>query len=443
MLGAVSDANARMFPFNDAFWMLYKTHPWVRAVNQMIAEAVANEGYSIAKAGGKEQADLDTDPRVEAIHTFFDEVPVGNTWRELMMATAIDMGVFGRAFWRLKIQGILLLGIERLDPRLVVPKFSDDRKSILSYALKRDGCQIGGQSFSDAGTPETIDAKEVVMFRYPGGDVLLGAGSKLESLNWTLAMDMNVRRHRNSYFANGAPAGTVLINKSANDVQVRAAVKQVKERAGSQHAYLPIILTGDWEAVNTLQSGKQEVDFVKGTGISREEVCAVYAMPPGKLVYSDNSLGSSGKSEDDNTFQMDCVLPLEELLYETITIKILRRFFTDMADLCIVPRRRNRLRLDRVDAAMKMVKAGATGNDARDVMNLPKVTDEKYGMDVPLFIGATGQNGVASDEATDGSNQQEPTTGVDPAIEQSTTANKQSDANEVGKKAKPRFPPWY
>lgn len=391
MVAAISNR----FRGEDAaiYYMLYATNTWVRAVVNMIAESVGSEGYTIAMQDGDPG-----DGRIEKLTQLFGQLFVGESERGTRTATAIDLKVFGRGFWHKKYAGRTLVGIERLDPRLVSVKLSSDRKQIQSYVLRpASSLSFNGAPVDSLGAGEIIPPDEMVMFRYPGGDKIFGTGSPLDSLDLTLAIDLYVRRHRAAYFENGATPGTTLINKNANADQINAAVKQIRDRAGSKKAYLPMILSGEWDVVQLAQSGKQEVDFVKGTGITREDICATYAFPLGKLLFAGNALGSSGKDADDDTFQEQCVLPTEELLYQTITDQVLHADFADTEDLQLVPKRRNRLRFNLIAAAESMVKIGATGNEARELIGLSKVNDP--GMDVPLFIGATGA-GIVSDEIT-------------------------------------------
>jgi hypothetical protein len=197
-------------------------------------------------------------------------------------------------------------------------------------------------------------------------------------------------------FRNGQAVGNVFINKDGDEDQVNAAVKSLTSmKTGVANAGKNLVLTGDWDIKSMLQQGRQDVDFIKGSELTIEEVCAVYSIPPSKLRDVSGSMGQAGKGEDDDTFEQECVLPIEENFYETVTNEILRKDF-GIEDLAIVPARRNKLRLDLFDAAMKLVKFGGTGNQALNLVGLPNSDDPS--MDVPLFIGATGKQGVVDDE---------------------------------------------
>jgi phage portal protein BeeE len=240
-------------------------------------------------------------------------------------------------------------------------------------------------------------------------------------------LDLAIRKHRQAFFNNGAVPGGILTIPKANREQAREVEQRInQDKGGPDNAYKTWVLTGEGTSYVSrgVEAGEKDVDFVNGSGLNRDEVCAVYHVPPGKLLFSGNALGSSGKAEDDATFQEQCVLPLEEAIYEILTRDLLNAEF-GMDDIELAPQRRHSLRLDMFDAAEKLVKIGGTGNEARELVNLKKMDDPRFEMDVPMFVGATG--GVASDEAT-----------PNPTPE-NETLNQANDQNEVAQKAQARF----
>ncbi|HEY8311014.1 MAG TPA: hypothetical protein VIG47_10685, partial [Gemmatimonadaceae bacterium] len=78
--------------------------------------------------------------------------------------------------------------------------------------------------------------------------------------------------------------------------------------------------------------------------------------------------------------------------------------------------------------ASKIVTFGGTGNDARELVNLPRFEESGVSMDIPLFLTHTGMT-VADDE---------PTTSTGDAS-QVESANAKQD--EVALKGAKRF--WY
>jgi hypothetical protein len=212
-------------------------------------------------------------------------------------------------------------------------------------------------------------------------------------------MDLNIRKHRNSFFKNGAAVGNVLVNKECNEDDFRNAEKAMLSlHIGPGGAYKNLLLAGDWEVKSLMQSGKNDLDFVKATEIVRDEICSVYCVPVSKIVNVAGSMGQAGKGEDDETYNQECVLPIEELIYEKITQNILCGEL-DVEGYEIVPKRRNAMRYDRIQAAKDLVTCGGTGNEARAIIGLAPISDARFEMDAPLFVAHTAMT-VGDDEPT-------------------------------------------
>ena len=439
--GTLADANSQRMPNEQQYYLIYEKHPWVRACVRLISHAVAQEGFAIARVEGgdfKPVAEGD-DSRILELREFFAlHAFNGKTFRAMMFGLTCDIEVHGKGYWRRRAQGSLLW-YERMDPRLVVPKLNSDRTAIECYKIKR---LVTDPQSSDA---DSIPVDEVIYFAQEGGDSVLGAPSPLEALDYTVATDLNIRQHRNKFFQNGTVGGRTYVNKGGHEDQVRAAVKMLREsKAGSTNAFKTEVLTGDWEIHSILESGKQDFDFLKATELTRDEICAVYSVPVGKLTFSGGSLGSAGKGEDDETFEQDCVLPIEELIYEKLTREIIVAEF-GITDLALVPKRRSKVRADMFKSAELGVKFGMTGNEVRALVNAPAIaydpaTDpperERIAdmMNVPLFLTVRGQN-VEQDSAES----PDPNQSDNGNVEAANNAGDKEIPNEVAAKAKSRF----
>jgi hypothetical protein len=377
--------------------------------------------------------DSDSDPRVEEIHTFFRAAFNGRSFRSMLSALATDVEVFSFAYWRIHRQGDLVW-YERLDPRLTHPVLNKEHTDIDSYVIKR-AQSTGGRSFTvdSVSGSEVVPAKEVIRFNFEGGDAVYGGPSALEALDLTVSMDLSIRLHRNAFFRNGATHGTYILLPEATPEQAKDFEKSLRGlKTGAMKAYAPIVIAGQNADIKRFaDAGKQEIDFVKGTELSRDEIAAVFAVPMGKLLFSGNALGSSGKSEDDDTFQRDCVLPLEEMIYETLTREILIKEF-EIDDLALIPRRRASVRTDKFTSAKDLVAFGGTGNEARDLVGLPKIEDPT--MDVPMFLGRQG--GTLPEPPGASLSQDDAAAAGGEKISNTNDKQKQENKNEVAKAAK-------
>jgi hypothetical protein len=269
-------------PEMDTFWLLYMKHPWVASCVDLIANTIAADGYALQPTSKEANAQ---DTRVEEIELFFDGSFDGRSFRSSMFATAADMDIFGRAFWRKQRVRGQCIGFERLDPRLVFPKPNADRTEIAAFLLRRRVAGIAPDADVSLTTPETIDPKDIVFFKREGGDALIGGPSPLEHLDLTIAIDFAIRRHREAFFRNGATTGKILSNTKANREQIRMAEEMIRgTKTGPENAYQTWLLAGEWVIEDRGdKAGEKDVDFPKGSAINREEVCFV----PGTLIVTE------------------------------------------------------------------------------------------------------------------------------------------------------------
>jgi hypothetical protein len=441
---AATNASTGHMSNRDQEWFAYEKHPWVRACVRLIANAVSQEGFSVAAIDGATFKTLteEADPRVKEILQFFRYAFAGRSLRTALVALVTDLEVFGIGYWLKRRQGDLLW-YERADPRLMSPVLNPEHTEIVSYIIKKSKPSgVGALLVVDDLSSKKVDAKDVIRFAFEGGDTVFGGPSPLEALDLTVAMDLSIRHHRNSFFRNGATHGTYIICADASEEQVDLVKKSFTLlKAGVSNAYSPIILAGQIEVKKFAESGKNEVDFLKGSELTRDEIAAVYSVPLGKLMFSGGALGSAGKSEDDDTFQRDCVLPIEELIYETLTTEILLKEF-EIDDLALIPKRRASVRTDRFPAALQLVKFGGTANEARELAGLPKVDDPK--MDEPLFLGAGGATsadpGLTKEDAPAASPSQPAPAASTGKVDGANEATDKKQQNEVAStKAKSRF----
>lgn len=424
----------------EMYHFLATKHPYVNGCITLIADTISAEGFDVVPTDVEDARPLadDDDPRVAEIHQFMRLAFPQSSFRQWRRAASIDLNSYGISLLRKKRTSTGIEALERLDPRCVTAKLSADRTKIDSYLVRP--LQINGY-VNTPFTVEVIKGEDVILFAAAGGDPVSGFPSPLEALDLTLAVDISARKFRAKFFDNGGTPSMVVTMPGAGEDQYKKVANSLrKEKTSVDNAYKVWLLAGDDIQVTALSSaGKNDGDFMKLAALNREDVCSVYKVPVGMLTYTANSLGSSGKGDDRMFFEQFAVLPQEEQIYETLTINLLRDEF-EIDDLALAPKRRGRIRTDLFEAASTAVKFGATGNEARRLVNLPAITDPKFDMDAPLFIGAS-KLGVVADEPLEGATA-DPAPGTQPG---SGNAKPAADAatdrhdDEVAKKAASRF----
>lgn len=426
--GMFSTGNRAAVRDLDLYWMLATKHPTVTSCITLIADAAASEGFDIAPADDEEAKPLSIkdDQRVGDIRAFMRSGCIQGTARAERRSQALDILAFGYTLVRLKRNGSTLVGRERIDPRTAQAVLNPQRTAIEKYLVR----PLSANGFASTVKVDTIDAKDVILIATAGGDPVTGFASPLEALDLTAATDNAARLFRRAAFDNAAFLGTVLANTSANKEQVDALIAQIRaKKEGAANALATLVAAGDWKILNAAKAGSNDGDFINSTQLSREDICGVYKVPVGMLTFAKGALGSAGKGDDRDFFEQFAVLPLEETIYEALTLRLLRDEW-GIDDLELVPKRRNRVRLERFEAALTMTKFGATGNQALEFAGLP--TSAHPGMDIPLFLGVTNAGGLAGVEPTDPN-------AAPTSTDASASATGADNAREVAQKGAKRF----
>ena len=240
----------------DQYWLTYQKHPWVAACVNLIANTIAGDKYDVlarAAAGEQGSDDVAKDERVAMINEFFDQGFVGKkTYRREMFALVVNILIFGPSYWRKKRAGKLCVGLERLDPRCVLPKANEDRTEIVKYLVRKmqpgeNGSLVGMPLFENA---EKVPPEDILFFTLGGGDQLLGAPSPLEHLDHTIGLDMAIRTQRASFFRNGATMGKIIALKNGRRNDVRELENQIRSsKRGPDNAFKTWVIGGDAQSL--------------------------------------------------------------------------------------------------------------------------------------------------------------------------------------------------
>ena len=420
----------------EVYWMLATKHPGVSACISLTSDAVASEGYDVAPVQSEDARPLSAadDERVQAIHEFFTIASPWETDRARRYAIAYDILAFGFATLRKWRVNSAVVALERIDPRSIQARLTPKGDDVAEYVVRARNV-VSSTSSNQA---ERVKPADVIFFARSGGGPLSLFSSPLEALDLTLSTDFAQRRYREAFGRLGGKVGLILASENATDEQFKAT-KAIMNSAhtGAENAYRTLYLPGDWKLLNKAQSGQDDADFVQATGLNREDIAGVYHVPTSLITFSANALGSAGKGDDREFFESFAVLPLEEIIYERLTLSLLRDEF-EIDDLALVPKRRNKIRLDRFDAAVKAVKFGMTGNEARRIVNAPPIEDPEFEMDAPLFLGTTNPNGPVGDEPIAAEQSADSSSGTNTGEAQQATDG--ADSNRDSKQPTPRKP---
>lgn len=265
---------------------LYKENPWVNAAIRTIAwglsrsalgvfetidsDEVERHLWSTPGAPGRPSAGRALDRRLNS-----SAARIGPQRR--MRRTATDMLIFGNAMWAGVLDGPLTY-----TPWRKIKIHEGSTVPILAFEYQ-------GDKDSKFFAPE-----EVVHFS-AGDDPESPLGvPPMEALKHTLALHEALMKHLVAFFQNAArPSANVKLQPGANKDTIALMREQLRELYSSpDNAGKIVVTTGDFQPITADHEHAEIIELVK---LSREEIAAVFRIPPPVLGILDRAIMSNVK----------------------------------------------------------------------------------------------------------------------------------------------------
>ena len=292
---------------DDIHYQMYTDHPIVRAAIDKVAEVASANGFTFKPEDQSETLD---EAKAKELRKFFKRSGGLTLFFQLFQ----DLKIFGRAFWWIEYRASKPYRAKRLHPKFV-DWFSDGRE-VTKY-------RYGPVSTE---TADEYEVNEIVPFRVPDpNDDLMGL-APLKSVRKTVAIDLFAMDYNSSFFENNAQTGIVIQIKGASEEElIRNRTWLEEQYVGSENAHKPLILEGDVEVKKSVAT-QQEMGFIEGRKMNREEILAVVDVPPEKLGFREDSNRSTAK-EGANSFRSESIRPLQSLVEQPINTKLILELF--------------------------------------------------------------------------------------------------------------------
>ncbi|MCD6352002.1 MAG: phage portal protein [Armatimonadetes bacterium] len=244
----------------------YSQHGWVYACVRAIAQAASSVPLRVwrSNSAGERRPAGPTHP----LRRLLTRVNPRHTFPELMEATVVALELAGNAYWALErdsLGRVAEIWPMRPDRVKIVP----GRNLVEGYIYEANGRQV---SFA----PE-----EVLHFRYfSPADDFYGL-SPLSAAADSVATDLYAVAYNQSFFRRGArPEGVITSQVQLSEEELKRLRAQFEEvHAGVDRAHRVLILGSDLQWQN-LGVAPRDADFLQQRKLSREEICAVFGVPP-------------------------------------------------------------------------------------------------------------------------------------------------------------------
>lgn len=368
-----------------------KASVWVyRCVNRR-AKAAASVPWYVEERKGDKWERIPNHP-IEVLLTEPNPFMTGQKLIEYLV-NHLDLG--GNGIWHIVMARDMPVEFWPIvpDPSLIKPV--PDRQNFLSHY----------EYTLEAGDKRRLEPQEVIHFKFVDPSNFYWGLSPLQVAARVVDTDVEAVRWNKISLQNRAVTdGVFSFDSVLTEAQWKDARKMVREQhQGADNARTPWVLGGGakW---NSMSLSPVEMDFLNSRKFSREEICAVFDVPPilvGAMESSSyNNYGNARKA-----FWEDAIVPLLDDIRECLDMALVP--FWDpqakepgrqaniriMYDLSNVPAMQTNLN-DRITAARTLWQMNVPFNDINQRLELG--FDEVTGGDVPRSQSQNSMLGLAS-----------------------------------------------
>lgn len=300
----------------EIFNQMYEQTSWVRAVVGVICKAVTARGYSITPSKPNPDA-----RNAEVLQEFYANCNPNDTLLEILDDIARDVYVFGNAFLEVVYgpdgKPRELWNLDATAMRVV----ADEHGTILGYV------QVPRFARSQSGKVE-FETREVIHFKLGTKGATLYGLSPLASLILPVTVDKFAQVYNRAFFVNGAKIRGAFIMKDATPEQVERNREYLSLRAKNPDmAHSDLVMEGDVE-FKQIGVNQKDMEFLQLREFTRNEILAVYGVPPSKVsIIESGNIGAGTGEHQTQTFYEETILPFQMRVAEKLTKHIIRQGF--------------------------------------------------------------------------------------------------------------------
>lgn len=219
----------------------------------------------------------------------------------------------------------------------------------------------------------TVPATDVIPWLSYNPDTQLRGFSRLEALRSTLINEDSARRAQASFWDKGARPSVFLKSKTLSAEGQAKLQKQFSNLNSGPDAAGRVAILEDGMEAQVVQLNMEEMQYIEGRKLNREEVCATFDIPPAAVHILDHATFSN-ITENLRSVYRDSMMP-RLIGFESILDFHLRPDFADSENLFANYDLSDVLRGDfeqQAESVAKLVNAAVyTPAEGRDVFKLP------------------------------------------------------------------------
>lgn len=300
--------------------MVKADNSWVYACARINAQSVGKVKLRLFQRAGV--AGVTSDDQEITDHIFLDLMRNVNPYMnefDLKEITDLYMELVGNAYWYLA--PTRLAGVNgRMIPGEIYPLLAHYMRVIPGKDRMVDGYMY---LLPQMPRPVAFAPEEIVQFKFPNPDSPYYGKGCVEGGHYAIDSNTFQKEYEIALFKNMArPDGVLSTDSELTDAQVeRLRTMWNSLYQGSQRSGNIAILEKGLTYSNTAFNPK-ELDYLRGRIATREEICAMFGVPPSKLGLTEH-VNRANAETNDFTYQSETVLPRLRRMEQKINEQVL------------------------------------------------------------------------------------------------------------------------
>lgn len=264
------------------------------------------------------KSDKITDPKHPVMQLFQPpKAPHVPSFKELIYRTFIHLGINGLVYWVFTRKNGIVVEVEPKSKNKVKPIFENGSEG---------GRLLGWAENTDEGIV-VHSLNDVLPIRYYDPDNEYGGLSPLTAARLSIESEVNIAGWNTSFFKTGMKNPIIVKAKGQLTKDQKAELRKeiVNYYSGIEGGQSALLLQGNVEA-DSLQLSSKDIDFVNGKKLNREEIIAIYQVPP-SIVGIYEYANYSNVREQRKIFWEHNLLPKMNVMMDLLQINILDKEF--------------------------------------------------------------------------------------------------------------------
>lgn len=353
-----------------SFELIYKRESWVRACIDAIARASTSNGFRLVTVDPNDPRPLMRRETRKIMDLLVTPNP-DDSFSDIIYEIIVDLHLYGDAYVEIvkdeNGKPVSMYNIYAPSMKVLVNKHG----TVLGY-VQDTNSQFGGRTQK----PIVFDSTEMVHFRLPNpGNAVYGL-SPLESLALPIETDLHAQNYNLNFFKNNATPKLHVDLGNCTLAQLKRTREFFKHQfQGSNNAHKTLITEGGVK-VNAISLKPADMEFLNQRKFSRDEICAVFGVPPMKIgIFEDVNRASA--TESDKAFKGEKVVPLQRMIARKLNLSVIklfdqRRVKLEFSELDLTDAK-EQAEIDKID-----IESGArTINEVRRSRGLPPIEEKE------------------------------------------------------------------